>query len=56
MFILNNDDSAPLYKQLYTQIREQVLTGKLPAHAKLPSIRDLATELSTIGTDLKKLT
>ncbi len=47
MFILNNDDRAPLYKQIYTQIREQVLTGKLPAHAKLPSVRDLATELST---------
>ena len=47
MFILNNDDRAPLYKQIYTQIREQVLTGKLPAHARLPSVRDLAAELST---------
>ncbi len=47
MFILNNNDSTPLYKQLYNQIREQVLSGKLPAHAKLPSVRDLAAELST---------
>jgi GntR family transcriptional regulator/MocR family aminotransferase len=47
MFILNHDDTAPLYKQLYLQIREQVLSGKLPAHAKLPSVRDLAAELST---------
>ncbi|MBU5612844.1 MocR-like pyridoxine biosynthesis transcription factor PdxR [Geomonas azotofigens] len=47
MFILNANDKAPLYRQLYNQIREQVLSGKLPAHAKLPSVRDLATELET---------
>ena len=47
MFILNHNDTAPLYKQLYLQIRGQVLSGKLPAHAKLPSVRDLAAELST---------
>lgn len=47
MFILNNHDTVPLYKQLYHQIREHVLGGKLPAHARLPSVRDLAIELST---------
>uniref|UniRef100_A0A831UES1 PLP-dependent aminotransferase family protein n=1 Tax=Geobacter metallireducens TaxID=28232 RepID=A0A831UES1_GEOME len=47
MFILDNDDTVPLYKQLYRQIREQVLSGKLPAHGRLPSVRDLAAELST---------
>lgn len=46
MFILNSNDTSPLYKQLYKQIREQVLSGKLPAHARLPSVRDLAAELS----------
>jgi GntR family transcriptional regulator / MocR family aminotransferase len=47
MFILNINDTAPLYKQLYKLIREHVLSGKLPAHAKLPSVRELASELST---------
>ncbi|BCS55236.1 PLP-dependent aminotransferase family protein [Geobacter sp. SVR] len=47
MFILNNNDPAPLYKQLYHQIRAQVLSGELPADSRLPSVRDLATELST---------
>lgn len=47
MYVLDDNDAAPLYKQLYKQIREQVLSGKLPAHAKLPSVRDLAAELST---------
>src|SRR6185369_6558222 len=46
MFILNTNDPVPLYKQLYHQIREHVLMGKLPAHARLPSVRDLAVELS----------
>lgn len=47
MFILDKNVPAPLYKQLYAQIREQVLSGKLSAHARLPSVRDLAVELST---------
>ena len=47
MFILDHNDQEPLYKQLYKQIRALVLSGKMPAHAKLPSVRDLATELST---------
>ncbi|MBC8016928.1 MAG: PLP-dependent aminotransferase family protein [Verrucomicrobia bacterium] len=47
MFILDNNDSVPFYKQLYNQIREHVLSGKLPANSKLPSVRELAAELST---------
>ena len=47
MFILDHNGQEPLYKQLYKQIREQVLSGKMPSHAKLPSVRDLAAELST---------
>jgi len=42
MFVLNNNDSDPFYKQLYKQIREQVLSGERPADSKLPSVRDLA--------------
>ena len=37
----------PLYQQLFLQIREQILSGKLPAHLKLPSVRDLSLELET---------
>lgn len=46
MLILKNNDTVPLYKQLYNQIREQVLSGQLSADAKLPSVRVLANELS----------
>ncbi|MDR3043883.1 MAG: PLP-dependent aminotransferase family protein [Desulfovibrio sp.] len=45
MFILDHDDSAPLYVQLYTQVRDRVLTGELPAGTRLPSVRHLAGEL-----------
>jgi len=47
MFILNRNDTAPLYKQLYNQIREHALPGKLSANSKLQSVRDLAAELPT---------
>lgn len=46
MFILNSSNPVPLYKQLYTQVREHILSGKLPAGSKLPSVRDMASELS----------
>ncbi len=46
MFILKNDEAIPLYKQLYHQIRERVLSGQLSADSRLPSVRDLADELS----------
>ncbi len=46
MFILNNSNPVPLYKQLYNQIREQILSSKLPADSRLPSVRDIAIELS----------
>lgn len=47
MFILNSRARTPLYRQLYQQVRDQVLSGELPAHSRLPSIRDLAVELET---------
>jgi len=46
MFILNNSDPVPIYKQLYNQIREHILSGKLTADSRLPSVRDMAIELS----------
>ena len=45
MFTLHTDDITPLYRQLYQQIRDQVLSGEIAAHTRLPSIRDLAVEL-----------
>jgi GntR family transcriptional regulator/MocR family aminotransferase len=46
MFILNSNDPVPLYKQLYNQIKECILSGKLSADTKLPSVRDMGLELT----------
>ena len=46
MFILNANDSVPLYKQLYNQLRERILSGQLTADTRLPSVRVLAHELA----------
>ena len=41
MSALDSNDENPLYKQLYHQIREHALSGKLPADFKLriPTIK-----------------
>jgi GntR family transcriptional regulator / MocR family aminotransferase len=46
MFVLDQNDRVPLYAQLYQRIKENILSGRLPADSKLPSVRDLAVELS----------
>lgn len=46
MFVLNHKSQLPLYTQLYQQIKDHILSGKLPSDSRLPSVRDLATELS----------
>ena len=45
MFILNHESHVTLYAQLYHQIKEQILSGKLPSDSRLPSVRELAAEL-----------
>ena len=42
---LKKSPGVPLYEALYRNIRGDILTGKLPAHTKLPSKRALAENL-----------
>ncbi|HSM56446.1 MAG TPA: PLP-dependent aminotransferase family protein [Candidatus Sulfomarinibacteraceae bacterium] len=42
---LDEAESAPLYRQLYTQIRERILEGELAPGSKLPPTRTLARRL-----------
>jgi GntR family transcriptional regulator len=46
---LSNMSSLPLRKQIVRRVRELVLSGELPEHYRLPSIRSLARELR-VGT------
>ena len=43
--LLRNTGDQPIYEQIYTQIRDQILSGALPAGMPLPSIRALAKDL-----------
>ena len=46
MYILiDNKSGAPIYDQIYTQIKQQIIAGTLKEHQMLPSIRGLAKDL-----------
>jgi len=44
---LSPQNPAPLYQQIAEQIKAQVIAGELKAHEPLPSIRQLAKEVTT---------
>lgn len=43
--IINNKLDLPIYTQIYTQIKDQIITGVLKEDEMLPSIRGLAKDL-----------
>lgn len=43
--LIDNRSGAPIYDQIYTQIKAQILSGALEADETLPSIRNLAKDL-----------
>lgn len=43
--IVSNTSTAPIYEQIASQIRNQVINGKIESGYSLPSIRALAKEL-----------
>ena len=43
--ILSNSSDKPIYEQIASQVKAQILSGVLTAGAKLPSIRALASDL-----------
>ena len=46
MYILiDNKNGTPIYDQIYTQIKNQILSGELEPDSALPSIRALAKDL-----------
>ena len=46
MYILiDNKNGTPIYDQIYTQIKNQILSGELEPDSALPSTRALAKEL-----------
>ena len=43
--LINNRSGAPIYDQIYTQIKAQIISGALTQDSPLPSIRNLAKDL-----------
>ena len=41
---LKKEKEIPLYRQVYRQVRDEILSGRLPAGSKLPPTRRLAAE------------
>lgn len=42
---IDNRSGVPIYDQIYTQIKSQIISGELEEDAPLPSIRNLAKNL-----------
>ena len=43
--LIDNKNGTPIYDQIYTQIKNQILSGELKPDSALPSIRALAKDL-----------
>ena len=43
--LIDNKSGAPIYDQIYSQIKSQIIGGELKEHEMLPSIRALAKDL-----------
>lgn len=43
--LIDNKSGTPIYDQIYTQIKQQIIAGSLKEHEMLPSIRGLAKDL-----------
>ncbi len=52
--VISNSSDKPIYEQIASQIREQVLTGVLVEGEQLPSIRTLATQLRISAITTKR--
>jgi GntR family transcriptional regulator len=46
MFVhLNPNSGMPIYRQLFQQLRQRIVSGQLAPNEQLPSVRDLSAEL-----------
>lgn len=43
--LIDNKSGAPIYDQIYSQIKSQIISGELEENEMLPSIRGLAKDL-----------
>lgn len=46
MISINYRDGRPIYEQVFDNFRQLIISGVLPADYKMPSVRELATQLT----------
>ena len=51
---IDNKSGAPIYDQIYSQIKNQIISGELHEDEALPSIRNLAKDLRISGITTKR--
>lgn len=52
--LIDNKSGAPIYEQIYTQLKEQIISGALTEDQPLPSIRGLAKDLRISAITTKR--
>ena len=52
--ILNNSSMQPIYEQILSQIKSQIMNGQLKENEMLPSVRGLAKEIKVSALTVKK--
>ncbi|MBQ7766460.1 MAG: GntR family transcriptional regulator [Lachnospiraceae bacterium] len=52
--IISNSSMQPIYEQVVSQVKQEILNGSLAPESKLPSVRELAGELRISALTVKK--
>ncbi len=52
--IISNSSMQPIYEQVVSQVKQEILKGGLAPESKLPSVRELAGELRISALTVKK--
>ena len=52
--IINNSSMQPIYEQIVTQIKSQIMDGSLKENEMLPSVRSLAKGIKVSALTVKK--
>ena len=53
--LIDNKSGAPIYEQIYTQLKEQIISGALTEDQPLPSIRLREEQLKKIEDHLSEV-
>lgn len=54
MFSINPAASTPIYRQIIDQVKEKILLGAFSPGDKLPSVRELATQITINPNTIQK--